>query len=246
MILVAASELPGWWRWLDWMRRIRLHYNAPVVLTFSLLALAILVLDRWFWGTLTERLFVTAPPFSIFDPLDYVRLVSHTLGHGSLGHLFSNLTMILLLGPILEERYGSADMLKMMLLTGLFVGTLNTVIGRNGLLGASSIVFMYVTLISIVDLRRGSIPVSFILVAIVFIGNEIISAFGQDNISQIGHIAGAVLGALFGFTLSNGSEANWLVRLVRWVFDRFWILAAVLAAAALLPALVLRILAAVG
>jgi membrane associated rhomboid family serine protease len=215
-------------------------------LTFSLLALAVLVLDRWFWGALIEGLFVTVPPFSLFDPLDYIRLVSHTLGHGSLGHLFSNLTMILLLGPILEERYGSEDMLKMILLTGLFVGTLNTVIGRNGLLGASSIVFMFITLISIVDLRRGSIPVSFILVAIVFIGNEIINAFGPDNISQVGHIAGALLGALFGFALSHGGEPNWLVRAVHWVFDRFWVLAAVLAAVAVLPALVLLTLALVG
>ena len=225
------------------MRRIRLHYNAPVVLTFSLLALAVLVLDRWFWGALTERFFVTAPPFSVFSPLDYVRLVSHTLGHGSLAHLLSNLTMILLLGPILEERYGSADMLKMMLLTGLFVGTLNTLIGRNGLLGASSIVFMFITLISIVDLRRGTIPVSFILVAIVFIGNEIINAFGPDDISQLGHIAGALLGALFGFALSNGNDPNWLVRSVHWVFERFWTLAAVLAAVAVLPALILLLLA---
>jgi len=224
------------------MRRIRLHYNAPVVLTFSLLALAVLVLDRWFWGGLTESLFATAPPFSPFDPLDYFRLVSHTLGHASLGHLLSNLTMILLLGPILEERYGSADMLKMMLLTGFFVGALNAVIGRRGLLGASSIVFMYITLISIVDLRRGSIPVSFILVAIVFIGNEILNAFGPDDISQLGHIAGAALGALFGFTLSNGGQPNWLVRAVHWVFHRFWALAAVMAAVALLPALALRIL----
>jgi membrane associated rhomboid family serine protease len=225
------------------MRRIRLHYNAPVVLTFSLLALAVLVLDRWFWRLLTESLFVTAPPFSVLDPLDYVRLVSHTLGHASLGHLFSNLTMLLLLGPILEERYGSADMLKMMALTGLFVGTLNAVIGRNGLLGASSIVFMFITLISIVDLRRGSIPVSFVLVAIVFVGNEIVNAFGPDNISQAGHIAGALLGALFGFALSDGGEPNPLVRAVQWVFDRFWGLAAILGAVAVLPASIALILA---
>jgi len=225
------------------MKRIRLYYNAPVVLTFSLLSLAVLVLDRWFWGALIESLFVTAPPFSPFDPLDYFRLVSHTLGHGSLAHLFSNLTMILLLGPILEERYGSADMLKMILLTGLFVGVLNAVIGRNALLGASSIVFMFITLISIVDLRRGRIPVSFILVAIVFIGNEIVSAFGPDDISQAGHIAGALLGALFGFTLSDGSQPNSVARAVHWVFDRFWSLAAILAAVALLPVSILLVLA---
>ena len=196
------------------MRRIRLHYNAPVVLTFSLLALALLAVDHWLGGVVIPRFFVTAPPFSIFDPLDYFRLVSHTLGHAGLGHLFSNLTMILLLGPILEERYGSSNMLKMILLTGFFVGLLNTLISRSGLLGASSIVFMFVTLISIVDLRRGSIPVSFVLVTVVFVGNEILNAFGPDNVSQLGHIAGAALGALFGFALSDGGDANWVERAV--------------------------------
>ena len=220
------------------MRRIRLHYNAPVVLTFSLLALAILVLDHWLGGRLIPRFFVTAPPFSVLDPLDYLRLVSHTLGHANLGHLLNNLTMLLLLGPILEERYGSANMLKMILLTGLVVGLLNTLFFRSGLLGASSIVFMFVTLISIVDLRQGSIPVSFILVAIVFIGNEIVNAFGADNISQAGHIAGALLGAVFGFSLAGSRDANRFSRAVHWVFDRFWILAAVGVAVAVLPALV--------
>ena len=228
------------------MRSIRVHYNAPVVLTFSLLALALFVVDLWFKGALTRGFFVTGPPFSLLDPLDYLRLVSHTVGHGSPGHLFSNLTMILLLGPTLEERYGSENMLKMMLLTSLLVGTLNLVVIRSGLLGASSIVFMFITLISIVDLRRGSIPVSFILVAIVFIGNEIVGAFDADNISQAGHIAGALFGALFGFALSDGGESNWVVRAVHWVFDRFWLLAAILAAVAVLPALTLLILALVG
>jgi membrane associated rhomboid family serine protease len=190
---------------------------------------------------LTPSFFVTAPPFSIFDPLDYFRLVSHTLGHAGLAHLLSNLTMILLLGPILEERYGSVDMLKMILLTGLFVGLLNTLVSPKGLLGASSIVFMFITLISIVDLRQGTIPVSFILVAVVFIGNEIVNAFGPDNISQAGHIAGAVLGALFGFTLSGSRSSGWVVRATRWVFARFWVLAGVLVAVAVLPALIYTI-----
>jgi hypothetical protein len=121
------------------------------------------------------------------------------------------------------------------------VGVLNALFSQSGLLGASSIVFMFVTLISIVDLRRGTIPVSFILVAVVFVGNEIVNAFGPDNISQAGHIAGAGLGALFGFALADRPESNWGTRAVRWVFARFWILAGVLVAVAVLPALIYTI-----
>ena len=223
--------------------RIRIHYNAPVVLTFSLLALGLHILDRRLEGTITRSLFVTGPPFSFFDPLDYFRFVSHTLGHASLEHLFSNLTMILLLGPILEERYGSEDMLKMILLTGLFVGVVNLLLVRKGLLGASSIVFMCITLISIVDLRRGSVPISFILVALLFIGGEVLEITRPDDVSQVGHIVGAVLGAVFGFARADGADdARPVSRLVNGVFDRFWSLAGLLAAIAIVPALVLSIL----
>jgi hypothetical protein len=122
------------------------------------------------------------------------------------------------------------------------VGTLNLVVIRSGLLGASSIVFMFITLISIVDLRRGSIPISFILVAILFIGSEIVQAFGEDNISQAGHIAGALLGALFGFALGDGASLNPVVRAVHWILRRFWVLAGVFAAVAVVPALLYALL----
>lgn len=229
------------------MRRIRIHYNAPVVLTFSLLALGLHILDRRFGGAITRSLLVTGPPYSLLDPLDYVRFVSHTLGHASFEHLFSNLTMILLLGPILEERYGSEDMLKMILLTGLFVGVINLLLVREGLLGASSIVFMFISLISIVDLKRGSVPISFIVVALLFIGNEVVRILRPDDISQTGHIAGAALGAVFGFTRAGDPQDTRPVRrLVNYVFDRFWSLAAVMAVVAVVPALILSILYLVG
>jgi membrane associated rhomboid family serine protease len=221
---------------------IRIHYNAPVVLTFSLLALGVHIVDRRFGGAITRSLFVTGPPFSFLDPLDYFRFVSHTVGHASFEHLFSNLTMILLLGPILEERYGSENMLKMILLTGLFVGVVNLLFVRQGLLGASSIVFMFISLISIVDLKRGSVPISFLLVALLFIGNEVLQILRPDDISQTGHIAGAVLGALFGFARAgDGKQPRPVSHLVNHVFDRFWSLAALFAAVAIVPALVLSI-----
>ena len=222
---------------------MRVHYNAPVVLTFSLLTLGVYILDTQFDGAITRSLFVTGPPFSPLNPLDYFRLLSHTIGHGSYQHLFSNLTMILLLGPILEERYGSEDMLKMMVLTALSVAVVNLTFVREGLLGASSIVFMYITLISIVDLRRGSIPISFIVVALLFVGNELYQAFQPDNISQMGHIVGAILGAIFGFTrAAPARNVRPLGRLVNATFDRFWLLVGILGALAIVPALVMALL----
>ena len=61
-------------------RSIRLQYNAPVTLTFFFLSLASLVL-----GYLTNN-WTTSHLFSVYrssmtDPLFYVRLFGHVLGH---------------------------------------------------------------------------------------------------------------------------------------------------------------------
>ena len=52
----------------------------------------------------------------------YVGFVSHILGHGNWEHLIGNFMLILLLGPILEERHGSGSLLIMVLITALFTG----------------------------------------------------------------------------------------------------------------------------
>ena len=67
---------------------IRLQYNAPVTLTFFFLSLASLVL-----GYLTNN-WTTSHLFSVYrssmtDPLFYVRLFGHVLGHGGWDHFIN-------------------------------------------------------------------------------------------------------------------------------------------------------------
>ena len=87
-------------------RTIRIQYNSPVVLSFALLSLFALVL-----GVVTgDR--STALLFSVYrcpmrDLLAYPRFVLHVLGHSSYAHYIGNMMMILVVGPPLEERYGS-------------------------------------------------------------------------------------------------------------------------------------------
>ena len=91
--------------------RLRIMYNAPVTLTFSLATVAVMVLEHFMPG-FTEWLF-TAPGkigsevgFDWTNVGDYFRLFTHVLGHQDWEHLLGNLSFILLLGPLLEERYG--------------------------------------------------------------------------------------------------------------------------------------------
>ncbi len=179
---------------------MKIDYNAPVVLTFAIAVLVIQLVSASFFPALTPTFFAVRSTFSFTNPLDYIRLVSHVLGHASFAHLSNNLLFILLLGPVLEEKYGSRDILGIILVTALATGLINVFFFPTSLMGASGVVFAFIILVSIVNVRQGMIPLSFILVFVLFIGGEIIQGLGEDQISQMAHIVGGIIGAAYGFT----------------------------------------------
>ncbi len=183
---------------------IRIKYNAPVILSFSLISLVVLVVGNLTDGYTTSLLFcVYRAPLT--DPLFYVRLFTHVLGHASWSHYFSNIMYILLLGPILEEKYGGRSLLFGMVLTAFVTGIAHLFLnGSAALLGASGIVFMLILLASFASFRQGTIPLTFLLIAGIYIGNEIITGIATtDHISQMSHIIGGACGAFLGCFLNR-------------------------------------------
>lgn len=183
------------------MRGFRITYNAPVILTFSILAALVHVIGGDGVTSEFKTYFVSWPDLNGFR--EYLGLFSHVLGHGNWAHLVGNFTMILLLGPILEERHGSGSLLIMIALTACVTGLINAIFFSNPLLGASGIVFMFILLASMVNIRSREIPLTFILVAVLYLGAEVRAAFRADNISQMGHLVGGFAGAVFGFINAN-------------------------------------------
>jgi rhomboid protease GluP len=180
---------------------MRIRYNAPITLTFALISVVVLAMDNLL-GTQIIPYVCTAPPrgyFSIANPLSYVRLVTHVLGHADWTHLLSNFSFILLLGPILEEKYGSVTLLIMIVLTSLVTGVINSLFFSTGLLGASGIVFMMILLASFTNINGSEVPLTFILILLLYLSREIINSFKTDNISEFAHIIGGFCGSLFGF-----------------------------------------------
>lgn len=181
----------------------KIQYNSPVILTFTILSFASLVL-----GELTNKV-STILLFSVYrghltDILFYFRLIGHVLGHADFQHFLGNFLIILLIGPILEEKYGSRIMIRMILLTAIITGILNILLFDTALLGASGIVFMLILLSSFVNTEEGKIPLTLILIIVLFIGREIIDiTFTKDNISQLTHIVGGLCGGIFGFYIDH-------------------------------------------
>jgi membrane associated rhomboid family serine protease len=186
--------------------RLRISYNAPVVLTFALLAVGVFIVGAAGSQEFVAKWFVAKP--WLHDKSDYVGLFSHILGHKDWNHLLSNFMLILLLGPLLEERFGSGRLLVMIVLTAFVTGLLNVAIFDTGLLGASGIVFMMILLASTANIRQGEIPLTFLAVAAIYLGGEIVRALDkEDQISQMAHLIGGVVGAVFGFLSAKGRPA---------------------------------------
>lgn len=182
-------------------RSFRLQYNAPVTLTFFFLSLAVLLLDQATGGWTTLNLFcVYRSPLT--DPLFYVRLFGHVLGHADWNHFLNNMLLLLVIGPPMEEKYGSRPLLLGLLATALISGVLQCFLFPGAaLLGASGIVFMLIMLSSLAGMRSGSIPLTLLLVAALYLGQQVYAMlFVRDQVANFMHIIGGLCGTGFGFT----------------------------------------------
>jgi membrane associated rhomboid family serine protease len=180
---------------------MRIKYNAPTVLSFALLSALVLLLSRTLAPGLAENWFMVPGRggFSAGSLKSWVSVLTHAMGHANWSHLISNFSVILLVGPMLEENYGSLSLLVMIAITALVTGALNVIFFRSSLMGASGVVFMMILLASFTNFSHGEIPLTFILVLILYLGGQLFESFRTDNISQFAHIVGGFCGSLFGF-----------------------------------------------
>ena len=186
--------------------RLRIRYNSPVILTFTFAAVAVLLLCQLSDDFI--RYFAAYPSFDPPNILYFVGFVTHILGHANWQHLSGNFLIVLLIGPLLEERHGSISLLQMIVVTALVTSVCNALFFSAGLIGASGIVFMLILLGSFSNFKRREVPLTFILVAVFFLGKEIIAALDEDNISQFAHIIGGLIGAGFGFLWADWGGSN--------------------------------------
>ncbi len=174
-------------------------YNSTVILSFFFISLLSLLLSKLTKGKSNKALFISRRT-SLLNPLTYIRMFTHILGHENWEHFRNNFLYILLIGPMIEEKYGSINLLIMIVITAGVTSIINMIITKNGILGASGISFMLILLSSLVNLQNGKIPLTLILIFIFYIASEILDGlFKKDNISHFSHILGAICGFIYGF-----------------------------------------------
>ena len=184
------------------MKKRKIYLNAPITLGFSLICIIALLLNMVSSGK-TNVLFFSTYGSSLLSPMTYIRLLGHIFGHANVDHLVSNLLYILLLGPMLEEKYGKR-LIIVIFSTAAVTGIVHNLLSPNTmLLGASGVVFAFIILASITGNEEG-IPVTLIIVALLWIGSEIYTGITTaDSVSQLTHIVGGLTGGIIGLAFKK-------------------------------------------
>lgn len=191
----------------------KFDYNSPVILTYFFICLIILLIDKLCKGKFSATFFTTYKNDSLLNPLTYFKLISHSLGHTDWDHLYSNFIKILLIGPLIEEKYESINLLIAMIITSLIIGIINKLFGKGGILGASGVAYMLILLSSFVNMENGKIPITLTLIILFFVVDEVIKLFRRkkDGVSHPGHITGAICGVVFGILTLKGLDfSHWI------------------------------------
>ena len=97
-------------------KHIRVSFNSPVILGFTFACLIVLMLDFLTKGASTVQFF-SVYRSSLLSLSTYIRLFGHVLGHAGWEHFIGNIMLILVVGPLLEEKYGSSNILFVILTT---------------------------------------------------------------------------------------------------------------------------------
>ncbi len=185
-------------------KRWKISFNSPVILGFVGICFIVMLINMATDGRSNDLLFVTYHS-SLRDPLTYVRFFTYIFGHDGWTHFIGNMGYILLLGPLLEEKYGFVRILQIIAITAVVTSLINYIFFWNvALCGASGICFAFILLSSFTSLNEREIPLTFLLVAAIYLGQQIYEGItAHDNVSNLGHIIGGVIGAVVGFALNR-------------------------------------------
>jgi len=188
-------------------KRLKITMNAPVVLLLVAFSCIATFLSYATNGQMGRFLFMTYHS-SLLSPLTWLRAFTHIFGHAGWSHLIGNMSYILLLGPMLEEKYSSKTLAQVIAITAFGTSLVNYILFPNvGLCGASGVVFAFILLSSFTSFREGEIPITFLLVSVLFIGQQVWEGLTvQDNISNMAHIVGGIIGGAIGYELNKKSR----------------------------------------
>jgi len=189
-------------------------FTSYTTMTLIILSITIHALDYFApFLHLTDDYFTTHTKVEVkqWHFLELFQMFSYILGHSSWDHLLGNTSQILILGNIIEEKFGSIKLAKMILITALtgscatfLVNAFNVHLrGLNygyTVRGASGIVYSFWVLASVVGNKSGKIPLELLIVLSIILTSSVFNFYWypSTNISHMGHVIGGITGGVLG------------------------------------------------
>lgn len=178
----------------------KVYFDSPVILTFAGICCVMCILN-----------YITANTINNIFALRHIglQLLTYIFVHSGFEHLFNNMLLIILVGPAVEEKYGSEYTAIAIGTTAILSGLANCLLFSTGVLGASGIVFLMIVLSAFKSFKDDKVPLTTIIVVALYLGREILAGvFSNDDISQFGHIAGGLCGIAWGIYLNKKLGKN--------------------------------------
>ena len=189
------------------LNNIKFDYNSKVIISYLIICLI-----AWFLNIITRgksnKLLFESYRSSPFNPLTYIRMFTHSIGHRDWDHLVSNFLIILLIGPMIEEKYGSTNLIIMFLITSFIIAIFNILFSNYSILGASGNVYMLIVLSAFSNVQEGTIPITVVLICLFYVIGELKRTITErkSKVYHDGHLIGALCGLAFGiFFLTHTS-----------------------------------------
>lgn len=182
------------------MKGYKVKFAYPVTVIVAGLCVVLFVLNIVTLGWLNDTL-LSVYRASMFDPLTYVRFLTHSYGHATVSHIFNNLTLWLLVAPVVEDRIGGFRFLSYIFTTSFIIGLTQFLLFPNvALCGLSGVIFMCIVLSAYGSSNSSKeIPITVILVIVLWIGREAYDSLSiDDGVSQFSHLLGGLCGFLYG------------------------------------------------
>lgn len=193
---------------------LKFSYDAPVSQTFVIITVAIFLLDLLVFKLKLNTSYLIAPtsaagnlPFSLKEPLSWVRLLFYIFGGTDKALLFTNLLFVILIGPTMEERYGSIIIGLMFFVSAMFTGVLNVCACKFGISGCSSVVFMLLILNALMFFTKKTVSATSITMILLFVCREFFIQNPNGIAGTLITLAGGLCGSLFAFIASPKARA---------------------------------------
>ncbi len=183
------------------MGEFKIKYDSQVVLTYVLLCFGATFLCLNYDGMLNT--YFQTYRADLWQPVTYLRFFTYIFGHDSWDMVFENALYLLLLGPMLEDKYGSKTMIVLIVVAAFVTSLLNFIFFPGAVLyGSNGIVLAFIILTAIGGLISGSFPISLVVIAIVFFRQEILqNVIRVSNMANIAPIVGSIAAVAVVFAM---------------------------------------------